>query len=279
MKREWLPGLVLALGIVSLNALAFYFSAQSTPPQPAAPPAGTPQFLRTPAAQGPNATFSTNSSRNRSGDSFISVQAGGRSVAEFPRRPISVQTTFERDLTPPRAYFISLGPYGVLRQGLFGIPMYLASLVAFVGTGIVGIWLWPRRFQRAQAVIVPRPGRLARLVAIGLLAQIGLGALGALLLIIVIGVPVAFAVGMLMSLVLLTGLVTAALAIGDWAAKGLPVRWSSSLLVFGLGSLLVVPLAAIPYLGWASAAIVAAIGCGAVVWTRFGGELALRPEL
>jgi hypothetical protein len=265
-----------------LNALAFYFSAQSNPPQPLASPAGTPQFFRTPGNTGLNPPFTNGTTRVRpGGDSFISVQAGGRSVAEFPRRPSGEDASFEqRDVNqPPRAYFISLGPYGVLRQGLFGIPMYLASLAAFIGTGIVGLWLWPRRFQRAQSVIVPRPGRLARLAAIGLLAQIGLGALGALLLIIVIGVPVAIAVAMLMSLVLLTGLVTAALAIGDWATRQLPVRWHSSLLIFGVGSLLLVPLAAIPYAGWATAILFGAIGCGAVVWTRFGGELALRPEV
>jgi hypothetical protein len=154
--------------------------------------------------------------------------------------------------------------------------LYLAALTAAVGTGFVLLLLAPGRLATTSAALTTAPVELARLAAIGAIAVLGALALTVLLVIIVTGIPLALALAAALSVALLFGFVAVASRLGSrllsWAR--LPARHLG--LPYLLGTLLLLPLAALPVVGWVVAGGVACLGLGAALLTRFGSDNPFR---
>lgn len=167
---------------------------------------------------------------------------------------------------------VIIRPMGPLAGRPNGAPLYLATLVAFVGIGTVAMLLIPRRLQRVSNVLSGGALRFLRFLAIG---SIGLVSIGALLYLVELLVyPFSF-VGVVFPLVaigLVTGLIAVSLGIGNRLARWsrLGPRWLVT--DFALGALVLTPFALLPVAGWFISGVAAALGLGAVVYTRFGGE-------
>jgi hypothetical protein len=253
------PGRSLPGGAV-LTVLLVSTAAPAEPPPPALPsPRTTPpgrDFRGGPPIRG------------------IVVTTDGRAGWQFPRGP---REEPGRPLPPPQVtttYVVR--PIGISRPGLEGGMLYLAALTAAVGTGFVLLLLAPGRLATTSAALTTAPVELARLAAIGAIAVLGALALTVLLVIIVTGIPLALALAAALSVALLFGFVAVASRLGSrllsWAR--LPARHLG--LPYLLGTLLLLPLAALPVVGWVVAGGVACLGLGAALLTRFGSDNPFR---
>jgi hypothetical protein len=123
----------------------------------------------------------------------------------------------------------------------------------------------PERFGRLHTAVRRAP---LRSIAGGTVAFIAAGLLSFVLVITIIGIPVAFVLGLAVFVAASMGLAT----VGHLVGQALPLRALEGKPVWRLGAgiLALFVVTRVPFFGWLAFLLALAIGTGAVVLTRFG---------
>lgn len=165
-----------------------------------------------------------------------------------------------------------LTPFGIYRAGPAGLLMALVTLASFAAAGTIALYVMPERLSRVrESVSGPRLKSL-RLGAIGLLGYLLACALIFILVALVTGVLYAILLAVLLALGTFAGLVAIALALGRWLRSRLAPAATSPVADLLLGVLVIFPLSLIPWIGWLFVLVLAALGFGALLATKFGSE-------
>jgi hypothetical protein len=163
-----------------------------------------------------------------------------------------------------------LRPFGLQRDGVQGIGWYVGSLVSWLALAGIGLFLAPRRVGVLARVLSGERGQLLLAFAIGVLGYLSLGLLAFLIFINVVGWPIMVILMLVVYLATSLGLLAVSLALGAGVCRLARLDDRRPLLHLFVGVLLLFLGSIIPYLGWAVVACSAALGFGAVLWTRGG---------
>jgi hypothetical protein len=195
-----------------------------------------------------------------------------------PADPTFRRTGFERgtaagsQATADREFSGVLTPFGVYRSGPTGFLTVMVSLVSLVAAGALVLFLVPYRLGRTREALTRSPRQALRLEAIGVLAFVLSLALILLLVALVTGILFAVVVLVLLAVTGFAGLLAVALALGRWIRRRVAPRAGSPIADLGIGLLALFPLGLVPWLGWLFVLLLAALGFGALVATKFGSE-------
>ena len=169
-----------------------------------------------------------------------------------------------------RAGFGRFGPFGRHLAGWRGLASAAGAFCFLYLAGVLTLLALPRPMRAVRDAFGRRPPVWLRLFAVG--------ALAALLVVLLAALGIfTFAVFPL-PLVLITALVLAAwggvtglaLALGGGLRRAAGLATAPPLVDFAMGLLVVFALGRIPYAGWVIVALLGALALGAVVVTRFG---------
>ncbi len=152
------------------------------------------------------------------------------------------------------------GFWGVLRQ----IAEGLLTMLGLVALGVLVMLLLPEQTEQVAQVVRTNAGIS---LAMGVLSLVVVPILLVLLVITCIG-PVILA--LVAGIALLFGWIAVGLMLGRLILAGLHAKETSPLVAVILGVGLVTFLSQIPCIGWLFALVVASLGLGAVILTRFG---------
>ncbi len=178
--------------------------------------------------------------------------------------------------TPPetrlRPSIFWLRPFGLHREGIAGVWWYLGSFLAMFIPAAVALLLLPRRVRTVADVL--SNGWSQRLLAftIGLMGYLTAGILVFLIFINVVGWPLLLVIALTVYAATAIGLVAIALALGAGASGLVRLHGRGPLFHLWVGAVLLFLASILPYLGWIVAGVAAALGFGAVLWTRGGDE-------
>jgi len=206
----------------------------------------------------------------------IAAEAGAPTAqGGFPGPAVAVdRTVLER---------VALRPFGLQVPGLWGALTHVAGLVAALGLSMVAFLLFPGHVTRWAAPLRSDVGAWLRAILLGLVGYLALGALAFLLGVTVAWLPVVLLLGGIALALTLGGLTSVALAIGRGLAGRLQVPTPDAWWALAAGTAVIVPLAALPIVGWYVFIGVLLTGFGAGLWSRFGhpagwqSDLASRP--
>lgn len=152
------------------------------------------------------------------------------------------------------------GFWGVLRQIAEGV----LTMLGLIALGVLVILLLPEQTEQIAQVVRTNAGIS---LAMGILSLVVIPILLVLLVITCIGpVILALAAG----IALLFGWIAIGLVLGRLILTGLRAKETSPLVAVILGVGLISFLSQIPCIGWLFALVVASLGLGAVILTRFG---------
>ena len=165
-----------------------------------------------------------------------------------------------------------LTPFGVYRAGPAGLLTALVTLVSFLGVGVVLLFMLPKRLGRLRDTLSLSATRRLRLEAIGVLGYVLALALLLLLVGLVTGILFAAILAGLLAAGSFAGLVAVALALGRWLRARVAPAATSPVAELVLGVMAIFPLGLIPWLGWVLVPLLAAMGFGALIATKFGSE-------
>lgn len=163
-----------------------------------------------------------------------------------------------------------MGPFGLHRMGVPGVWWYLGSFVSLLILAAMALFAAPRRVNVVAQVISGGWGQRALALTIGILAYLGLVLLALLLFVNIVGWPILMVIGLGAYLATAIGLVAVALALGSGVSRGAGLQQAGPLFRLLVGALLLFLGSSIPYVGWLVVGFAAALGFGAVAWTRFG---------
>jgi F0F1-type ATP synthase membrane subunit b/b' len=164
----------------------------------------------------------------------------------------------DRSADPPRPH---------IRHGVSGIVAGLIWFICLFGIGFIASLLIPARMKLIEGEIKSNPLKAG---LAGVVAALALVPLSVLLVITLIGIPVAAALWLMFPLAAAVGFTAVASEVG----MRLPVfrGRKTQALVLALGLALLLVAAQIPVLGPISIVLLALIGFGAIVRTRFGSR-------
>jgi hypothetical protein len=148
----------------------------------------------------------------------------------------------------------------------------LRYALLFLGA-LLFAFLAPERFGRLHTAVRRAP---LRSIAGGTVAFVAASLLSIVLVITIIGIPVAFVLGLALFVAASMGLAT----VGHLVGQALPVRALEGRPVWRLGAgiLALFVVTRVPFFGWLAFLLALAIGTGAVVLTRFGkNEVGVDP--
>jgi len=165
---------------------------------------------------------------------------------------------------------VALRPFGLQVPGPWGALTHVAGLVAALGLSMVAFLLFPGHVTRWAAPLRGDPGAWLRAILLGLVGYLALGALAFLLGVTVAWLPVVLLLGGIALALTLGGLTSVALAIGRGLAGRLQVPTPDAWWALAAGTAVIVPLAALPVVGWFVFIGVLLTGFGAGLWSRFG---------
>lgn len=183
---------------------------------------------------------------------------------------VTATTTVER---------LPLHPFGLHFTGAQGVALHIAALTAFGGLLVLALAFLREPLLRWAAPLAKGWRYWLGNLALGLAGYLAAGVLVFLLLITVVGVPVAWLFLVIVGLLSLGGLAALCLGLGQLLARGLglaatPWWWSG---LAGLAVLFLVSL--LPYVGWALFALALVAGFGAGLRSRFGSASGWQAEL
>jgi hypothetical protein len=169
-----------------------------------------------------------------------------------------------------RVGFGRFGPFGRHLAGWRGLASAAGAFCFLYLAGVLTLLALPRPLGAVRDAFGHAPGTWLRLF--------GVGALAALLVLLLAALGLFTFVVFPLPLVLITALVLAAwggvtglaLALGGGLRRVAGLSIASPLLDFALGLLVVFALGRIPYAGWVIVALLGALALGAMVVTRFG---------
>jgi hypothetical protein len=140
-------------------------------------------------------------------------------------------------------------------------------MAAALVTGLVLVWLAPRMMRRVSQVMLERPGpSLLWGAIVTLLGPVML----ILLMVTIIGIPVALLLGALWLLALLTSGLFAGVAVGEWITNRTGWQRGSLYAAAVVGIVVTVIVFNIPFIGWLVALV-------ATWWAVGGLVLSARP--
>ncbi|MBI5304626.1 MAG: polymer-forming cytoskeletal protein [Chloroflexi bacterium] len=175
-------------------------------------------------------------------------------------------------ITPPRAptpptpfsYNWFANPINVF----FGFVRVVLGVIALAAVGALTVAFWPS--QTKQVAQVAQGSALPSL-GVGCLTWIAVIVLSLLLVITICGIPFAVFVWLAIIIATLVGWVALGWLVGERVMNALHVRQADNVVIAAVvGVFLLALLSAAPIIGWLAGLIVAIMGLGAVVLTRFG---------
>ena len=158
-------------------------------------------------------------------------------------------------------------------RGGGGLPWFFIKFAALFGLGFLGQLFFPTRMKELSAELKAQPVKSA---LVGFLGALALFPITLVLMITVIGIPVAAALLLVAALAAILGFTAVASEIG----LKVPVMRGrkTQAVVLALGLLILLTLTSLPVLGWLVAIPAALMGFGAALLTRFGNRLRGFPE-
>ena len=165
-----------------------------------------------------------------------------------------------------------LTPFGVFRAGPTGLLMVLVTLATFAAAGTVALYLMPAQLNRVTQTVAFSRTKSLRLGIIGMLAYVLAAALVFVLVALVTGILFAILVSVLLAAATFAGLVAMALVLGRWLRSHWAPEPRSPIADLLVGVLALFPLGLIPWIGWLFVLVLAALGLGALLATKFGSE-------
>ena len=168
--------------------------------------------------------------------------------------------------------FFGVRPFGLHREGLPGILWHVGSFATLLILAVAALFLAPRRAAVLAQVLINGWGQRLLAFVIGLLGYLGIGLLGFLLFINVVGWPLVIVLTLGSYLATAFGLVAVGLALGSGLCRFFRLDERGPLFRLFVGVAVLFLGSIVPYLGWLVVFGSAALGFGAVLWTR-GGSL------
>ena len=158
-------------------------------------------------------------------------------------------------------------------HGGSGLPGFLIRFAALFGLGFLGQLFMPTRMKELSAELKAQPIKSG---LVGFLGAVALFPISAVLMITVIGIPVAIALWLVAALATVLGFTAVASEIG----LRVPVLRGrkTQAVVLAVGLLILLGLGAIPVLGWLVLLPAILMGFGAAILSRFGNRLRGIPE-
>lgn len=164
--------------------------------------------------------------------------------------------------TPPVQGFIN-------RQLNFGFDILggIITALAFAALGALVVIFAPNATKRVSSAVQAKPLNTA---GVGCLTLIVFPILAILLVITLIGIPIAFLLGVVTWAAWIFGGIAIGLLAGEKILGALKVKDVLPVIAVMLGIVLLMLIGQIPILGWLVSCVLGLIGLGAVVMTRFG---------
>lgn len=147
----------------------------------------------------------------------------------------------------------------------FSLAGFLLRLGTLFGLGFLLTVMAPQRIKTMESMVMQEPLKSG---LAGFLGTLALLPLSALLIITLVGAPLALALWLVVSVGVVMGLVAMAMAIGSALPSGKLRRTQA--LVLGMGCLVLSVAAEIPYLGPAMVVLAGLVSLGVVIRTRMG---------
>jgi hypothetical protein len=153
------------------------------------------------------------------------------------------------------------------------LPWFFIKFAALFGLGFLGQLFFPTRMKELSAELKAQPIKSAM---VGFLGAVALVPISLVLMITILGIPVAAALLLVAALAAILGFTAVASEIG----LKIPIMRGrkTQAVVLALGLLILLTLTSLPYLGWLVAIPTALMGFGAALLTRFGNRLRGFPE-
>jgi len=154
-----------------------------------------------------------------------------------------------------------------------GLPWFFIKFAALFGLGFLGQLFFPTRMKELSAELKAQPVKSAM---VGFLGAVALVPISLVLMITIIGIPVAAALLLVAALAAVLGFTAVASEIG----LRVPIMRGrkTQAVVLALGLLILLTLTSLPVLGWLVAIPASLMGFGAALLTRFGNRLRGFPE-
>jgi hypothetical protein len=154
-----------------------------------------------------------------------------------------------------------------------GLPGFIIKFAALFGLGFLGQLFFPTRMKELSAQLKSQPLKSGM---VGILGALALVPISLVLMITIIGIPVAAALWLVAMLVTVLGYTAVASEIG----LRLPLLRGrkTQAVVLALGLLILLAVGSIPVLGWVVRLAACFMGFGAALLTRFGHRLRGIPE-
>lgn len=143
----------------------------------------------------------------------------------------------------------------------------IVTALAFAALGALVVIFAPNATRRVSDAVQNKPLNIA---GIGCLTLIVLPILGILLIITIIGIPVAFILGFVAWAAWIFGGIAIGLLAGEKILGAFKMTNILPVLAVVLGVVLLMLVGQIPVFGWLVSCVVGLLGLGAVVMTRFG---------
>lgn len=166
--------------------------------------------------------------------------------------------------TPP---IIPLNPFARTFNFGFDILGGMVTALAFAALGALVVIFAPNATKRVSDAAQAKPLNTA---GVGCLTLILLPILGILLLITIVGIPVAFLLALAAGAAWVFGGIGIGLLTGEKILQAFKARNVLPVLAVILGILILMIVGQIPIVGWLVSCVVGLLGMGAVVLTRFG---------
>lgn len=171
------------------------------------------------------------------------------------------------NVTPP--IITPFAPYTLGRSFNYGFDFLggIISALAFAALGALVVIFAPNATRRVSEAVQAQPLNTA---GVGCLTLILLPILGLLLILTLIGIPVALVLGILSAAAWAFGSIGVGLLAGEKILKAFQARDILPVVAVVVGVVVLIIIGHIPLLGWLISFVVGLIGLGAVVLTRFG---------
>ena len=165
--------------------------------------------------------------------------------------------------TPPRP----LSPFNRMFNFGFDLLGGIVTALAFAALGALVVIFAPNATRRVGDAVQAKP---LNTVGVGCLTALLLPILAILLIITLIGIPVAFILGIVAWAAWIFGGIAIGLLAGEKILGAFKVSNILPVVAVILGIIILMLLGQVPILGWLVSCILGLIGLGAVVLTRFG---------
>jgi hypothetical protein len=158
----------------------------------------------------------------------------------------------------------------------FDILGAIISAIAFAALGALVVIFAPGPTRRVSDAVVARPWNAA---GVGCLTLILVPILAILLVITLIGTPIAFLLGVIAVIAWIFGWIAVGYLAGERILRAFRARDILPVLAVIVGIVVLMLVSQVPVIGWLVTCLVGLFGIGAVVLTRFGTRVYPAPPV